>query len=59
MALGRPAWQEARATLQKILSKDEVSLFEIDPHGHIFVEESCSQITRTIGTEIIRFSNVL
>ena len=27
MSLGRPAWQEARATLQKILSKDEVSAF--------------------------------
>lgn len=26
MALGRPAWQEARATLQKILSKDEPML---------------------------------
>jgi len=26
MSLGRPAWQEARATLQKILSKDEAVL---------------------------------
>jgi len=26
MALGRPAWQEARATLQKLLSKDEAVL---------------------------------
>ena len=42
MALGRPAWQEARGTLEKILSKDEVSLFEIAPKNYIFISYASS-----------------
>ena len=40
MGLGRPAWQEARATLQKILSKDEVCVFLINIYILFFFRRS-------------------